>query len=91
MPCFGFIGMDQVIRESFLQRNYRKMTISWSFFYNFFVKFHGKKNWEPQHDHVISNLCYKEACLKGLHCIDLYMCLRLFSYKHPDVYGLIQN
>ena len=25
-----------------LQRNYRKMTIIWSFSYKFFIKFHGK-------------------------------------------------
>ena len=45
--------MDCVISESsnsetVLQRNYRKMTVSflkmkWSFSYNSFVKFHGKK------------------------------------------------
>ena len=42
------IGMDHVISElcykgTILQRNYRKMTIPWSFSYNSFVKFHGKK------------------------------------------------
>ena len=36
-----------------------KMSISWSFSYNSFVKLFGKKvwepqNWEPQHDHVVS-------------------------------------
>ena len=45
---FGSIRMDHVKSESFykggiLQRTYRKMTILWSFSYNFFVKFHGKK------------------------------------------------
>ena len=45
--CFGSIGMNLMKSESYykgtiLQRNYRKMTISWSLFYNFFVKFHGK-------------------------------------------------
>ena len=30
------------------------MTILWSFSYNSFVKFHGTKIWEPQHDCVIS-------------------------------------
>ena len=55
----GSIGMDHVISEScykgmILQRNYRKMTILWSFSYNPFVKFHGKIFWEPHHDHVIS-------------------------------------
>ena len=38
--------MDHVISESWdkgiiLQRNYRKMAITWSFSFNFFVKFHG--------------------------------------------------
>ena len=55
----GSIGMDCVIGTSYykgtiLQRNYRKMTIPWSFSYNFFAKLHGKKIWEPQHDRVIS-------------------------------------
>ena len=40
-------------KGTILQRNYRKRTMQWSFSYNFFVKFHGKKIWEPQHDHVI--------------------------------------
>ena len=40
--------------KTILQRNYQKMTILWSFSYNFFVKFYGRKIWEPQHDHVIS-------------------------------------
>ena len=36
-PCY---------KGSILQRNYRKMTsISWSFSYNSFVKFHVKKIW----------------------------------------------
>ena len=47
--------MDCVIgglccKGTILQRNYRKMTIS----YNTFVKFYDKKIWELQHDLVIS-------------------------------------
>ena len=50
------IRMDCVISEScyvisescykgtILQKNYRKMTISWSVSFNFFVKFYGLKN-----------------------------------------------
>ena len=30
-------------KGTILQRNYRKMTIKWSFSYNSFVKFHDKK------------------------------------------------
>ena len=41
------------------------MTILWSFSYNSFVKFHGQKIWEPQHDRVISKSVYNEACYKG--------------------------
>ena len=45
-----------------LQSSYRKMTIPWSFPYNSFVNFHGKKIiWEPQHEHVISDWCYNEV------------------------------
>ena len=46
-------------KGTILQRNYRKMTMQWSFSYNFFVKLHGKKIWKPQHENVIySNPCY---------------------------------
>ena len=59
MLCLRSTGMGSVIneqhyKETILQRNYRKMTIKWSFSYNFFVKNYGKKSWKPQHDHVIS-------------------------------------
>ena len=52
--------MDQVICElcykgTILQRNYRKMTIFWSFSYNSFVKLHGKKMLEPQYD---TDICF---------------------------------
>ena len=59
MLFWGSMGIDRVISElcykgKILQRNFRTMTIAWSFFFNFFVKFDGLKNWEPQHDRVIS-------------------------------------
>ena len=52
-------GPDRVIREqcykgTALQRNYRKMTISWPFSYNSLVKLHGNKLLEPQNDRAIS-------------------------------------
>ena len=67
MLYLGSMGIDCVITEScyigtFLQRKNRKMTIKWSFSYNSFVKFNGKKIWEPQHDHVIS----KSVLIKGM-------------------------
>ena len=46
------------------------MTIPWSFSYNSFVKFYGKK-WEPQgpqHGHVISKSVISRSVIKGLHC-----------------------
>ena len=51
-------GLFSVISElcykgTIEQRNCRKMMISRSFSYNSFVKFHGEKILEPQHDHVI--------------------------------------
>ena len=67
--CFGFIGIVHVISKlcykgTNLQRNYRKMTIKWSFSYNSFVKFHGATTW----------CCYIQICvivrcvIKALHC-----------------------
>ena len=58
--------MDCVISElcykgTTLQRNYKKMTISWSFRYNSFVIFHGKTIWEPQHV-LYPNPCSNEVC-----------------------------
>ena len=62
--CLGSIGMNCVIIIIIiLQRNSRKMTISWSFSYNTFVKFYGKNILEPPHDRVI-NICV----IKGPHC-----------------------
>ena len=48
------MGMDHEIMElcykgTILQRNYS---------HNYLVEFYVKKNWEPQHGHVISDLCY---------------------------------
>ena len=49
-PCLGSIGLDDVISElcykaTILQRNYRKMTILWSFSYNSFVSIHCEKSY----------------------------------------------
>ena len=67
---FGSIGMDHVMREScnkatILQtlRNYRKMTISWSFTYNSFVKFHGKILGSLNMTVLYPDLCYKGTAL----------------------------
>ena len=57
MLCLGSMGsnhvkVNHVIKGQFFEGNYRKMTISWSFSYNAFVKFHDKKIWEPHHGRV---------------------------------------
>ena len=59
-PCiFGahtnrqYIKSEACYKRTISQRNYRKMTISWSFSYNSFVKFHGKLIWEPQHESFV--------------------------------------
>ena len=70
------IGMNCIISEpcykgTLLQRKYRKMTISWSFSYNFFIKFRGKKIWEPQ---TVSypNPCYIEVCCTEIAMYSLF-------------------
>ena len=62
---FGSIGMYHVASEScyegiILQRNYRKMTILWSFAYNSFVKFY-VKNMGHNMTLLYPNLCYIEV------------------------------
>ena len=48
--------MNCVIKGQFYKRIDRKMTIYGHFPINPFVKFHGKKNWEPQQDRGISKI-----------------------------------
>ena len=58
----GHVIGESCFKGTILQRNYRKMTMSFS--YNSFVKFHGKIFWEPQHDRVFYNkFCYKGTAL----------------------------
>ena len=61
--------MDHVISEvcykgTILQRNNRKMTISWSFSYNSFVKFCGKR-FGIHMTVFYLNLCCNKVCNKG--------------------------
>ena len=49
-PWEGTVISEPCFKGTILQRNDREMTISWSFSYNSFVKFQGKKNWEQQND-----------------------------------------
>ena len=54
----GYVISELCYKGTFLQRNYRKTTILWSFFYNFFVKFHIKKELG-----ATSLLCNIQICL----------------------------
>ena len=47
------------------------MTIVWSFSYNSFVKFHGKKIWSHNMTVVYTNACFNDVCYKGtaLFCL----------------------
>ena len=72
MLCLGFIEMLSYNR-TILQRNYRKMTNFWSFSYNSFVKFHGKKNLGATAWTCYIQICVITRCvLKGMHCNELY-------------------
>ena len=87
MLYLGSIGMDRVISElcykgTILQRNYRKMTIKWSFSYNSFVKFHGTKIWESQNDRVIIQFSViTRRVIKGLYCNSLEQCTATVIYS----------
>ena len=70
MLYLGSIGNNCVIIKScyngtILQRNNRKMTIPWSFSYNFFEKFHGKIFLSHNMTVLYLNPCYNEVCYKG--------------------------
>ena len=72
--CLWSKGMDCVISKrcykgTSFKRNYRKMTISWSFSYNSFLKFHGKKNWGflTLSGYIQSRLILR-CVIKRLHC-----------------------
>ena len=65
-----------VIKGQFDKRNYRKMTISWSFSNNSFVKFHGQKLESHNMTTLYPNPCYNEVCYIGTalyrHCFAKY-------------------
>ena len=67
---FGSIGMGHVVLEmcykgSILQKNFREMTITWSFSYNSFVQLHSLKKWRTRMTVLNTNLCYNEMCYKS--------------------------
>ena len=83
MLCLGSIEMDGVTSDScykgtLLQRNYRKMTISWSFSYNFFLKIIGSHNITVLYPKV----CYNEACEE--HSGSAGRTLRLLVQNSPQ-------
>ena len=76
MLCFGSIEIDHVISElcykgTILQKNYRKMTILWSFSYNSFVKFCGKKIGATTCPYYIRIHVIMRCIIKGLRCIHI--------------------
>ena len=56
-------------KEIIIQRNYKKMTIIWSFSYNFFVKFQARNIWDPQYDCYIQISIITRCVIKGLYCL----------------------
>ena len=52
-------------KGTILLRNYRKMTISWSFFYNSFVKFYVETFGSRNMTLLCPNLCYNEVLCNG--------------------------
>ena len=70
MLYLGYIGTDCVISElcykgTILQSNDRKITISWSFFYDSFENSMVKKIWSYNMTLLYTNLCYNDVCFKG--------------------------
>ena len=62
--------MEHVISEScnietILLKNYRKLSMKWSFSYNSLVTLHGKKTRSHNITVLYPYLCYIEACYKG--------------------------
>ena len=83
------IGMDCFICEScykgtILQRNYRTMTILWSFSYNSFVKFHGTKLGSHSMT-VLYQICVIMRCvIKGFHC-NWLICIKMNSISKTPI------
>ena len=78
MLCMGSMGMDCVIRESCYKGTISQRNYLWSFYYNSFVKFHGKNIWEPQNDSVTEiHDILRCVIINRLHCIDIAKILLL--------------
>ena len=56
-PCY---------KRKILRINYRKVTILWSFSYNYFVKLHSKKFVNLNMTVLYQNLCYNEVYYIGI-------------------------
>ena len=76
------------------------MTISWSFSYIYFVKFHDcKKIWEPQNNHgtFYPNPCYNKVCYKWTTLYNLFQTIftlwteRLMQEKKKQIGNLFES
>ena len=84
--------MDRIIKElsyigTIFQGNYRKMTISWSFSYNYFVKFHGKTFGSPNMTMLYLNLCYNKVCYKETA---LYLLINSYDPNKMYMYNVTE-
>ena len=74
----AFYNVNCVIR-TILQKNYRKMNISWSFFYNSLQNYMVKKFWTHYMTVLYPNPCRNKVCYKGNTGI-LYLCSFYYVY-----------
>ena len=65
------LQVNHVYKGEILQRNYMKMTMLWSFSYNSFVIFHGKKYGRHNMTMLYSNPLITRCVINGLYCTSI--------------------
>ena len=88
MLCLGSIETGQVINEvrykgTILQRNYRKMTILWSFSYNSVVKFHVRKMEVTSHNTTVFFGLFDLIIYVSVNNFSVYICLDGLRWVEP--------
>ena len=77
-PCYNAVCCNwTALYMIFYKKNYWKTTITWSFSYTFFVKFHGKICLSHKMSVIYLNPCSNEVCCNGTA---LYMIVYKKSY-----------